>query len=171
MCRITTFKLKLISLLKTIFFLKTNLNSVLRAKNCGNSTQFIWNHNSTFFCEPVWVHDNVVVTICTEPKWGAEMNLLRRNLPCKIEGKTERTRNRGRKSFLGEKIAIRGGKVIQQWRPHVRQPPGKATNLCTYCEMEKLKSPICKSTPRSILFCKEPKILNILMYFGDSFVF
>ena len=55
------------------------------------------------FCEPLWVHDNVVVTICTEPKWGAEMNLLRRNLPCKIEGKTERTRNRGRKSFLGGK--------------------------------------------------------------------
>ena len=103
MCRITTFKLKLISLLKTIFFLKTNLNSVLRAKNFGNSTLFIWNHNSTFFCEPVWVHDNVVVTICTKPKWGAEMNLLRRNLPCKIEGKTERTRNRGRKSFLGGK--------------------------------------------------------------------
>ena len=62
------------------------------------------------------------------------MNLLRRNLPCKIEGKTERTRNRGKKSFLGGKIAIRGGgKVIQQWRPHVRQPPGKATSVHVLC--------------------------------------
>lgn len=41
----------------------------------------------------------------------------------------------------GGKIAIRGGKVIQQWRPHVRQPPGKATNLCKFCTIEKLKKP------------------------------
>ena len=48
------------------------------------------------------------------------MNLLRRNLPCKIERKTERTRE----SFLakdynpGEKLSNNG------MVPHVRMPPG-----------------------------------------------
>ena len=67
------------------------------------------------------------------------MNLLRRNLPCKIERKTERTRE----SFLAKDYNP-GGKVVQQWLvPHVRMPPGWgrgrppiAKLTCFYCKEE-----------------------------------
>ena len=99
------------------------------------------------------------------------MNLLRRNLPCKIEGKTERTRNRGKKSFPGGKIAIRRGKVIQQWRPHVRQPPGKATSVHVLCH-GKAESPNFQKYAAFHPVLQGTKNLEeTKLYFSDSFVF
>ena len=146
----------------------TNLNSVLRAKNFGNSTLFIWNHNSTFFaslceCTTTWL-SQFAQSRNEERKWTFWGEISRAKLRAKQSG-----RETGGENLLGGKDCHQRGESNPTMAPPCETTTWQGYKCASTVPWESKKIPICISTRPSILFCKEPK--NIFMYIVDSFVF